>query len=261
MTGASKPLRDGRAVTSVAALEAQLRGVGIRDGAVVMVHASLRRLGPVERGAAGVIEALAAAVGPTGTILMVLGALEGVPFDAQRTPVDTAEMGVLAEVFRTTKGVRHNDHPADRFAALGPLAAHLLEPMPLHDYHGPGSVLERLVGAGGTVLRLGANVDTVTLTHYAEYLAAVPDKIRVRRAYVRADTGPLWIDSLDDCDGIAEWEGGDYFAQIYLDYKASGGVREGPAGALQAEWFDAAGFVAFAVAWMERNLGARPQQA
>jgi aminoglycoside N3'-acetyltransferase len=108
---------------------------------------------------------------------------------------------------------------------------------------------------GGRVLRLGANPDTVTLAHYAEYLADVPNKIRVRRRYVRADTGELWIESLDDNEGIAVWPHGDYFPQIFLDYRRSGQVHIGPVGACTAELMDARAFVAFAVDWMERELG------
>jgi aminoglycoside N3'-acetyltransferase len=241
-------------VTPCAQLVAELRALGVRRGGALMIHASMRRVGPVEGGAAGVVSALQEAVGPDGTLLMVLSADEDEPFDALRSPVDTADMGVLAEVFRTFPGVRVNDHAADRFAALGPGALHLLEPTPLHDYHGPGSVLERLTAAGGQVLRLGSNPDTVTLTHYAEYLAQVPDKRRVSRRYVRADTGEQWIDSLDDTDGIAEWVHGDYFPQIFLDYVAAGAARVGPVGRCTAELVEAPDFVAHAVRWMEAHL-------
>lgn len=238
----------------VAELIAQLRSLGVGEDDIVMIHASMRKVGPVEGGAAGLIEALKATVGAGGTLLMVLSADEDEPFDALRSPVDIEDMGVLAEVFRTYPGTSVNDHPADRFAALGPRASYLLEPTPLHDYHGPGSVLERLTQSAGKVLRLGANVDTVTLTHYAEYLADVPNKIRVRRRYVRADTGELWIESLDDTDGIATWDQGDYFPQIFLDYRASGAVRIGPVGRGEAELFDAAPFVKFAAEWMSQRL-------
>ena len=243
--------------TPVDTLITQLQALGVSPGDIVMIHSSMRRVGPVDRGAAGVIEALRAAVGFEGTLLMVLCADEDEPFDALRSPVDIEDMGILAEVFRTTPGVSVNDHPADRFAALGPAASHLLEPTPLHDYHGPGSVLERLTARGGKVLRLGANPDTVTLTHYAEYLADVPDKIRVRRRYVRADTGEVWIESLDDTDGIATWSRGDYFPQVFLDYRASGAVRIGPVGKCEAELFEAAPFVKFAVDWLNQQLGGR----
>ena len=232
---------------------AQLAALGLRHGDIVMTHASLRRVGPIEGGAAALIEAQRAAVGAAGTLLMVLSATDDT-FDARTSPVDVTELGWLAETFRTHPGVVVSDHPASRFGALGIAAVALLEPTPLHDYYGPGSVLERFTNRGGKVLRLGANPDTVTLTHYAEYLADLPHKNRVRRRYVRADTGELWIDSLDDTDGIAKWQHGDYFPQILLDYRASGAVCGGEVGACDAELFDARDFVAFAVAWMNRRL-------
>lgn len=236
-------------------LTRQLLALGVAPGGVVMVHTSMRRVGPVVGGAAGMLEALTAALGPGGTLLMVLCADESAPFDALRTPVDVEDMGILAEVFRTSPGVQVNDHAADRFAARGPEAAWLLEPAPLHHYHGPGSVLERLTARGGSVLRLGAHADRVTLTHYAEYLAEVPDKRTARRRYVRADSGEQWIDSLDDTDGIAEWAEGDYFPRVFLDYRAAGGVRVGPVGQCEAELFEARPFVDFAARWMTARLG------
>jgi aminoglycoside N3'-acetyltransferase len=239
-----------------AELTAQLKKLGLRRGDVVMTHASMRKVGKVEDGATGLIHALVDAVGSAGTILMALGADGDEAFDPKVTPVDIEDMGILAEVFRTYPGVCVSDHPADRFGALGPLARDILEPTPLHDYHGPGSPLERFVTFGGRVLRLGANPDTITLTHYAEYLAEIPNKIRVRRRYVRADSGEVWIESLDDNDGIVRWPHGDYFPQIYLDYRSSGAVCVSPVGRCEGELFDARHFVAFAVDWMNRSLAA-----
>lgn len=242
---------------SIGLLVEQLRALGLQPGDVVMTHASMRRIGPVENGAVGLIAAELAAIGPGGALLMLLGADAKEPFNAATTPVDVADIGVLAEVFRTFPGVRVSDHPADRFGAIGRRAAELLEPTPLHDYHGPGSPLERFTRLGGRVLRLGANPDTVTLTHYAEYLADVPEKIRVRRRYERADTGEVFIESLDDNNGVAAWPHGDYFTQIFVDYKAAGRLATGVVGRCCGELFDAQDFVSFAVQWMNSELGVR----
>jgi aminoglycoside N3'-acetyltransferase len=237
------------------ALTQELTALGLRAGDIVMVHTSMRKVGAVLGGARGLLEALRAALTPQGTLLMVISAAADEPFDALVTPVDTEDMGVFAEVFRTYPGVMVNDHAADRFAALGPAAEDLLEPTPLHDYHGPGSVLERLTNQNGWVLRLGAHVDRITLTHYAEYLADVPNKKRARRRYLRADMGEQWIESLDDDEGIVVWPKGDYFSQIFIDYCAAGAVRTGRVGNCTAELFEAQAFVSFAVRWMNQNLG------
>lgn len=234
-------------------LAAQISALGPVAGRDVMVHASLRELGPVAGGAEGVVEAIRLALGAGGTMLMMVAAADDEPFDRDETEADP-DNGVLAEVFRRHPGVEVNDHPACRFAAWGPGAPELLDPQPLHDYYGPGSPLERLCGRGGLVLRLGSDIDTVTLTHYAEYLADVPAKRTARRRYTRADTGELDVDSLDDSAGIVDWPHGDYFAQILVDYLAEGRAAVGPVGRCTAELLDARAFVGFATRWMEANL-------
>jgi aminoglycoside N3'-acetyltransferase len=134
-------------MTTPAELTAALDALGEIRARVMMVHASLRAIGPVRGGAVGVIQAICAALGLDGTMLMMIAADEGEPFNRLSTPADP-ENGVLAEVFRTYPGVIVNDHPAYRFAAFGPAAAALLDPQPLRDY-GPDSPLERLWEMGG----------------------------------------------------------------------------------------------------------------
>jgi len=229
----------------------QLEELGVGKTTPLMVHASLRRVGPVRGGADTLLDALFESLSPNGTLLMAFGADSKEPFDPLTSPVEK-DMGVLAEVFRRRAGTRVNDHAAARFGAAGPQSIELLEPVPLHDYYGPGSVLARFTELEGQVLRLGADLDTVTLTHWAEYLANVPNKRRVRIRYVRADLGEQWIEGLDDSEGIKDE--GDYFPQILVDFLAAGKARVGPVGRCTAELFSAPVFVDFAVEWMEANL-------
>ena len=73
------------------------------------------------------------------------------------------------------------------------------------------------MNANGRVLRLGADTNTVTLIHYAEYLADVPSKRRVRRhRRLAAPRGPeiRVVECLDDSNGIVDWPGEDYFSVI-----------------------------------------------
>lgn len=240
-----------------------------------MVHASMRSLGPVEGRAEGVVQALDASVGPEGTLLMVLGArddwawvndrpeperscllADAVPFDCRVTPAES-DVGILAEIFRTARGTMVSDHPEGRFGARGGRAREFLENVPWDDYYGPGSPLERLVEANGQVLRLGADPNTVTLTHYAEYLASLPHKRRVRRTRrVRTATGTeiRTIECLDDSNGIVEYGGEDYFGLILHAYAQRGGVRRGPVADAVGEIIDARPFVEFAAHWMEAHL-------
>ena len=256
-------------------LAADLRRLRVAPGDLLMVHASLRRVGPVVGGADGVIDALEAAVGPQGTLFMTLGArddhawvnerpeeeragllVDAEPFDAAATPADP-DMGVLAEVFRRRRGTKVSDHAEGRFGARGRLAESLVEDVPWDDYYGPGSPLERFVEAGGRVLRLGAHLDTLTVVHYAEYLAAVPDKRRVRRhRLVAGRDGPevRVVECLDDEDGIVDHPGEDYFAVILRRYLETGRAAVGTVGRARSELIDAGDVVRFAVEWMGGNL-------
>jgi aminoglycoside N3'-acetyltransferase len=256
-------------------LVADLARLGVAPGDLLMVHASLRRIGPVEGRAAGVIDAIDRSVEPEGTWVMILGSeddhdwvnqhpleeraallQDAEPFDHLVTPV-LPEVGTLAEVFRTTPGTIVGDHPDGRFAARGARAEELVRDPPWDDYYGPGSTLDRLV-RGGRVLRLGADPDTVTVLHHAEYLAEVPNKRTVTRARrVRTATGSevRVIHALDDEHGIADDPGDeDYFAVILREYLATGVGSRGTVGDATAELLDAAALCRFGADWMTRNL-------
>lgn len=84
---------------SVERLTADLCRLGVVAGDVVMVHASLRAVGPVPAGADGVIDALEAAVGPRGTLLLNLGARDDWAWVSQRPERDRPDLLRDAEPF------------------------------------------------------------------------------------------------------------------------------------------------------------------
>ena len=255
-----------------------LRKLDVRPGDTLMLLVSLRAIGPIEGGTAALLDALEHAVGPGGTLLMILGAeiehdwvnerpeaerealLTGTkPFDPATAPV-FGEVGYFAEVFRNTPGTRVTNNPSGRFGARGRFARQLLRDAPWDDYYGPDSPLDRLCKCGGKILRLGANPDTTTALHYAEYLADVPRKRRVRRHYMcRSADGPILrsVECLDDSDGIVPWDGEDYFALILRDYLSLGGAKRGMVGQAQTELIEAKDLVAFGAQWMSENLSCR----
>lgn len=256
-------------------LATDLRKLGVRDGDALMVHASLRAIGPVEGGADGVIDGLERAIGGEGTLLMVLGAnidhewvnqrpeaeragllADVTPFDPYVAPA-LMEIGVLAETFRCRPGTRVTDNPSGRIAARGRLAEALLVNAPWNDYYGPASPLDRFCNIGGRVLRLGANPDTTTVLHFAEYLAEVPGKRRVRRHYrVFGASGAETraVECHDDENGIVDWPGEDYFALILKAYLAAGRAKSGLVGRASSELIDACELVEFGARWMSENL-------
>ena len=195
-----------------------LRRLGVRAGDLVMVHASLRRLGPVVGGAAVVVQALLDAVGPEGTLLAYvdfepffdLDELSGPGEPGQAGRDDTVadipafdpriaraalDHGVLHEVMRTWPGARRSSHPDAGVVAIGPRAEWLVHEHPFRYGYGEGTPFARAVEANVRVLMLGAPLDTITLLHYAEHLARIPDKrVITYRRLMAGHEGPVWID-------------------------------------------------------------------
>lgn len=154
----------------------QLRALGVRKGGVLLVHTSFRAVRMVEGGPRGLIEALRAALGPEGTLVMPSWTGDDAePFDAASTPA-AEDLGVVADTFWRMPGVVRSSHPF-AFAAAGPQAAEITAgPLPLPP-HVPGSPVGRVHGLDGQVLLLGVNHDADTTLHLAELAAGVPYRL------------------------------------------------------------------------------------
>jgi aminoglycoside 3-N-acetyltransferase len=252
-----------------------LSSLGVRPGGIIMLHASIRAVGWVVGGPDVILHALREALGPEGTLMMYVG-WEDNPYDLEAwpegrrrayleecPPFDPAisranrRWSILTEYLRTTPGARRSANPKKSMAAVGAKAAWLTERHPLDHGFRPGSPLEKLCRVGGEVLLLGTPLDSVTLLHYAECLADVPDKRVVRyRMPVLVDGQRRWVDveEFDTSDGIRDWGGGDYFEAIVEAYLAAGYGRTTLVGAARSYLFDAQDLTAFGVAWMERTF-------
>lgn len=193
MMDGSEPSRDGVA--------GQLRVLGVREGGVLLVHTSFRAVRPVEGGPRGLIEALRAALGPQGTLVMPSWTGDDdALFDPASTPA-SADLGVVADTFWRMPGVARSSHPF-AFAAAGPRAAEVTaDPLPLPP-HIPQSPVGRVHDLDGQVLLLGVNHDADTTLHLAELLAGVPYRLPHHITVMR-DGRPVRIDygENDHCAG------------------------------------------------------------
>ncbi len=103
-----------------ARLVRQLLDLGVQPGTVLLVHTSFSKVGPVEGGPLGLIEALRDILGPNGTLIMPsMSSDDDHPFDPKSTPC--LDMGIVAEMFWQCPGVLRSNNP-HAFAAAGPLA-------------------------------------------------------------------------------------------------------------------------------------------
>ncbi|MDE2801337.1 MAG: AAC(3) family N-acetyltransferase, partial [Chloroflexota bacterium] len=160
-----------RQPVGIANVTEQLRALGVQPGQTLQVHTAFSTVGPIEGGPIGLIEALRAAIGPGGTLVMPsMSDDDDHPFDPQMTPC--LGMGVTADTFRRLPGVLRSDNP-HAFAAVGPLASRIVAPHSLSLPHGLDSPVGRVYELGGHVLLLGIDHTSNTTIHLGEHLAGV----------------------------------------------------------------------------------------
>lgn len=257
----------------------ELKRIGIASGDLVMMHASVRAIGPLFGGPDEIHLAVENALSPGGTVMMVVGCPDGYDdvgrgiltpqqeadilahqpaFDPKRARANRA-VGTLAEFFRSWPGTLVSDSSA-RTAARGARAQWLTSEHPLSYPFGPGTPFEKLVQARGKVLLLGSDHDEVTLLHYPEHVADFPDKIVVRyRMPLLRDGKREWVavEEFDSSNGAhASWPER-FFALIIDDFiaknRGTGLCTAGKVGDADSVLLDAAALVAFAIPIMERT--------
>ncbi|MHC5907656.1 AAC(3) family N-acetyltransferase [Streptomyces sp. S6] len=246
-----------------------LERLGVRPGATLLVHASLRRVGA---GPDAVLSALLDAVGPEGTVVVpafTAGNSDTSPayrehtrdmterqiaaYRAEMPPFDgrTASQGVgrLAEAVRRAPGAVRSAHPQTSFAALGARARELMAGHDEECHLGERSPLARLEEAGAQVLLLGVGFEVCTAFHLGEYrMPGAP--WREYRCVVRRGGVRTWVSyrdvALDDRD----------FGELGAAFEArTGAVRRGPVGSGEALLFPLAEAASFAARWLAGNRG------
>jgi aminoglycoside 3-N-acetyltransferase len=263
-----------------AQLVEQMNALGVEPGAAVMVHCSLSSLGYVVGGADAIVTALLELLGPSGTLVAMTGwehdafGIDEWPSDARvayrRDPPgfdpDVSEAardyGRLPERIRTWPGAVNSTHPECRFTAIGRLATWITADQPRHHPYGVGSPLAKLVEAEGSVLMLGAPLETVTLLHHAEELADVADKTIVHYSCpIKTPAGIEWIEieDIDTSSGAFPYEQvvgeRDSFEVMAEEAVAAGVGVAGRIGESTSHLFPAPALVRFAVAWIEERFG------
>ena len=246
-----------------------------------MVHCSLSSLGNVVGGADTVVAGLLELLGSSGTLLAMTGwehdayhfddwprALQDAyrhdppPFDPELSEA-AREYGRLAERIRTWPQARHSSHPECRFSALGDRARWITADHPLDHPYGAGSPLAKLVDAGGSVLMLGAPLETITLLHHAEELAHVAGKRIVHYSCpIKSPAGIEWVsvEDIDSSDGALPYERvvgeRDSFEVIAEEALRAGVGTGGAVGTSVSHLFPAGDLVRFAVSWIEGHFSA-----
>lgn len=272
-----------------ASLSGDLAELGIRPGAVVLVHARMSAVGPVEQppgapacdpAAELLLGALQDVLGRRGT-LVVPSFTEGnstssrlhrrrtegmtaaqrsafrarMPaFDPDRTPSDG--MGRFAEAVRRAPGARRSSHPQTSFVALGAEAATAVSRHDETCHLGEASPLGWMYENGARILLVGVGYQVCSAFHLAEYRLPNPPR-RDYTCVVRQQGRPVWTTYEDvDLDDTDFADLGTAYEKEDLD-RARPRVLRGTVGRAETRALVMTDAVDFAVSWLSEKRSAR----
>lgn len=249
-------------------LAQNLTNLGLSAGDTVLVHSSLRSIGPVQDGARDVVRALLDAAGADGTVVVPTQTLDNrdpstwrhapapeadwpmlretlPPFDPATTP--STDMGQIAECVRTWPGAVRSAHPLTSFASVGPKAADLMRVHSLSSILGEESPLAELERIDARILLLGVGFEKCTAFHLAEYRSPVRMRYSIS-SVMRTARGREWVSyetiKLDDRD----------FDALGAEFETqSGSVVRGAVGAAESRLFSFRDAVRFATEWITHH--------
>ncbi|MGE6376100.1 aminoglycoside N(3)-acetyltransferase [Peribacillus muralis] len=248
-------------------IAADLRKLGVKRGMTILVHSSLSRIGWVNGGATAVIQALMEVVTEEGTIVMPSQSVElsdparwGNPpvpeawwkviresmpaYDPQYTPV-TRALGQIAELFRSFPGVERSEHPNYSFTAWGKDKEEILHPHSMEFGLGEQSPLGKLYDRDSYVLQLGAQFDSATCFHLAEY--------RIDHKQVISLGAPVLVDGDRVWQEYQELEfREELFAEVGESYKREYVLKEGKVGSACCRLFSIKEAVDYAEKWLNQ---------
>ena len=228
---------------SAQALADDLRRLGLPTGATVLVHASLRAVGPVAGGAETLLEALQTGIGESGTVMVPAFSWEAadpaqfreppppdeleaaraalVPYTPD-APIDPC-LGMFPQVAHRAPGARRSMVPAS-FVALGRHADELAAAQDSERPYGRRGPLGKLGELDGWVLLLGVDLRCATSVHCAEDDADLP--------YLRRDPPNRYRIGPDRWLVVGrDYECGEGFNVVQEVLRDHGQLRQGSVGA------------------------------
>ena len=154
-------------------LTSAFRDLGVQSGDTLLVHSSYKSLGEVDGGPQTVIEALLAALGADGTLIMPTFNFDfnkGEPWDVRSTP---SKMGILTEFVRKDPRAQRVFHPFYSFAIIGKHAK-MLGSLRYKSSYERNSVFGKLRDLDGKIMVIGLSYNnSMTFFHHIEQMEGV----------------------------------------------------------------------------------------
>lgn len=258
-------------------IAADLRSLGLRPGQDLLVHCSLRRLGPVAGGAATLLAAIRDVAGDAATLVVpthtTWNSLTSRTFLAATTDLDASArarhiadipgfdqdstpsegMGAFAEHVRTQPDARRSAHPQTSFAALGPRAAPATSRHDLDCHLGERSPLGWLHEVRAAIALIGVGYSACTAFHLAEYKLSGVVPLREYHCFVASggERRQYAFTDIDLIDDDFDLIGAALDDSNWPD--AADAPRRGRVATADAIWLPMRGAVDFARTWMEEH--------
>ncbi|MGW6565221.1 aminoglycoside N(3)-acetyltransferase [Streptomyces sp. NPDC054975] len=247
-------------------LRREFEALGLREGAVVVVHSALSALGSVQGGARAVVDALRAAVGESGTVVVptftpqvgdphpdVLPFEDPRADEARRTvplfhDALPTPMGAIPNAVLATPGRLRGRHPQASVAALGARAEEVTANQPIAYALGKDSPFDRMYGMEAQILLLGVGHNRNSFLHYAE--SRVPGhRTKLRRFPYEIEGERVWVETPDLGD-----DNGRFFPRLGAEADAAGLIRRRTIGSAPCELMGSVPFTDFTAARLAELL-------
>jgi len=202
-------------------LVAAFEAAGLESGDTLLVHSSYKSFGGVDGGPQTVIDALLAALGNQGTLIMPtfnFDFCKGEPWDVRSTP---SQMGAITNMVREHPEARRVFHPIYSFAVLGVKAEFLTQERCKSSY-GRNSLFGKLRDLDGKIMIVGLSyTNSMTFFHHVEEMEGVDYR------YMKSFTGLV----TDEHGKTYE----DTFTMLVRDIEKNVETEVDPMGALMEE--------------------------
>jgi len=254
---------------TITSLKRDFEALGVKPGAIIIMHSSLSKIGWTVGGSLSVIRALMHTITPKGTLVMpTFSGDNSDPSNWQYPPVPkdwwdtirkempafepkitpTREMGRIVENFRHWSGVLRSNHPVSSFAAWGKHAKFITENHELTGNLGEKSPISRLYELDGQILLVGVDHENNSSIHLAEYRSDFPGKKYNKTGCAKlVNNQRKWV----------EWEeldiDSDDFSQLGKDFESKINYKPGKIGIADSRLISIRAIVDFGVEWLEKN--------
>ncbi len=254
---------------TITSLKSEFEALGVKPGAIIIMHSSLSKIGWTVGGPVSVIRALMQTLTPEGTLVMPTFSSgnsepskwehppvpeiwwdtirkEMPAFDPKITP--TREMGAIVDTFRNWPNVLRSNHPMSSFAAWGKHAKFITENHELTSDLGDGSPISRLYELNGQILLMGVTHENNSSIHLAEYRSDFPGKKHNKTGCAMlVNNQRKWV----------EWEeldlDPDDFEQLGADFESKINYKPGKIGIAETRLISLRAIVDFGVEWLKLN--------